>query len=316
MTEKLVCITVCTVMRPEMFRRCLDSLVRQEVPVGWRAQIVVVENDSRGGSRDTIAGYQESSHIPVRYAVEPVRGIPFARNMALRLALDEDADWIAFVDDDEVVSEGWLAAFCDASEMLDADILMGPALLKYPPATPWWIQRGSKNIAPTGASLDQVFTYNTFMCADIVSPDGLGLRFDERLRFTGGEDKAFFLEAIAMGRVAKAVREAVVTEEVPDSRLTLGWQYGRMAHIYAHNIRLRVEGHGAAREVLKGASRALEALFLVPVMALLGIILFPVHKNLSGKLVHSALRKAARVNGYYLGIVNKLPQPYRSIQGS
>lgn len=298
-----------------MLRRCLDSLVQQEVPAGWIMRIVVVENDARASSHDTVAGHKEKALMPVRYAVEPVRGIPFARNAALKIALDEGADWIAFVDDDEVVSQGWLVAFCNASERLGADILMGPALLEYPPNKPWWVRRASKNMTPTGVSLDQVFTYNTFMRADIASADGLGLRFDERLRFTGGEDKVFFLEAIAKGKVAKAVQEAVVTEEVPDSRLTLRWQYGRMAHIYAHNIRLRVEDHGVAREALKGGGKAIEAMLLVPVMAILGAISFPLNKNFSGKMVYSILRKVARIHGYCLGITNRLPQPYRNIEG-
>ena len=98
-TGPRVTVAVCTRDRTALLAQCLDALLPQ---VGDADEVVVVDNaPSSTGTRDLVAGK------PVRYEVEPVPGLDFARNRALRVATGEV---IAFVDDDVVVDRHWLAS--------------------------------------------------------------------------------------------------------------------------------------------------------------------------------------------------------------
>ena len=94
-------VAICTRDRPEMLRRALASLASQPVPP---AEILVVDNAPRDDrTREVI----ESELPAVRYLVEPVPGLDFARNRALAAATQEV---VAFLDDDAVAQPGWTAA--------------------------------------------------------------------------------------------------------------------------------------------------------------------------------------------------------------
>jgi glycosyltransferase involved in cell wall biosynthesis len=94
-------VAICTRERPELLRRALASLARQDEPP---AEILVVDNAPASDStRDLVAG----EYPEVRYLREPVPGLDFARNAALRSA---SGDVVAFLDDDAVVERGWARA--------------------------------------------------------------------------------------------------------------------------------------------------------------------------------------------------------------
>jgi glycosyltransferase involved in cell wall biosynthesis len=100
-TETTLSVAVCTRHRPEQLRRALGSLLSQSEPP---LEILVVDNGSEDGStRDLLR-----QELPaVRYLVEPVAGLDFARNRALREARGEV---VAFLDDDAVAAPEWAAA--------------------------------------------------------------------------------------------------------------------------------------------------------------------------------------------------------------
>ncbi len=115
-----VTVAVCTKDRPEMLSRCLEALCRThgpgEIPLGeliadepQRAEILVVDNaPSDDRNRDVVAKFPG-----VRRVREPLPGLDFARNRALREACGE---LIAFVDDDVVVDRWWLDGLFRALE--------------------------------------------------------------------------------------------------------------------------------------------------------------------------------------------------------
>jgi len=96
-----IAAAICTRERPEMLRRALRSLVRQRVPP---AEILVVDNHPASGATRTIV---EREFPGVRYVLEPVPGLDFARNRALR---SSSAAVVAFLDDDAVADNGWTEA--------------------------------------------------------------------------------------------------------------------------------------------------------------------------------------------------------------
>jgi GT2 family glycosyltransferase len=93
---------ICTRNRPDLLARALESLAGQSIPP---AEILVVDNaPDSDASRALVTGRYPS----VRYLVEPVPGLDFARNRALRSANHEI---LAFLDDDVVAAPEWAETF-------------------------------------------------------------------------------------------------------------------------------------------------------------------------------------------------------------
>jgi GT2 family glycosyltransferase len=102
-----VTAAVCTRDRPEQLARALQSLVSQ-VPAP--EEILVVDNAPAG---DAARALVRSRFPTVRYLPEPIPGLDFARNRALREATQEV---VAFLDDDAVAAPGWAEALRRAFE--------------------------------------------------------------------------------------------------------------------------------------------------------------------------------------------------------
>lgn len=117
-----VTVAVCTRNRPDDLGRCLDSIERARA--GWPGpvDVLVVDNAPPDDATQEVV----RSHPGVRYVREPVAGLDVARNRALAEAR---GGWLAFVDDDVRVDEGWLEGLAAArAEHPDAAGVVGLVL--------------------------------------------------------------------------------------------------------------------------------------------------------------------------------------------
>lgn len=89
---------ICTRNRPDLLTRALESLRAQsQAP----AEIIVVDNSPADVSTAALL----AERFPgIRYVCEPIPGLDFARNRALRSA---STDIVAFLDDDAVADRDW-----------------------------------------------------------------------------------------------------------------------------------------------------------------------------------------------------------------
>jgi GT2 family glycosyltransferase len=94
-------LAICTRDRPTLLARALDSLVAQSPPP---AEILVVDNAPSGAATRELV---QARFAGVRYALEPVPGLDYARNRALA---ESRAGVVAFMDDDAVAAPGWAEA--------------------------------------------------------------------------------------------------------------------------------------------------------------------------------------------------------------
>lgn len=94
-------IAICTRDRPALLGRALDSVVGQ---ASRPDEILVVDNAP--GDRAAL-DLVERRFPAVRYILEPVPGLDFARNRALAEAANAV---VAFLDDDAVAAPGWAEA--------------------------------------------------------------------------------------------------------------------------------------------------------------------------------------------------------------
>lgn len=83
----------------------LEALTRQEWPEGW--EVIVADNGSEDASRTVVEGFE--GRLPGLKWIDASqrRGAGFARNQGVRHA---SGDAVVFVDADDEVGEGWLAA--------------------------------------------------------------------------------------------------------------------------------------------------------------------------------------------------------------
>ena len=99
-----VCAAICTRDRTDPLRRALRSLMGQtRVP----SEILVVDNAPGG---DATKALVRDAFPGVRYVMEPVPGLDFARNRALR---ETAMEIVAFMDDDVAAGPGWAGAVLD-----------------------------------------------------------------------------------------------------------------------------------------------------------------------------------------------------------
>lgn len=96
-----VSVAVCTRNRPVQLARALESLLTQRHAP---AEILVVDNAPSDDATPTLLAERFPS---VRYLLEPIQGLDFARNRALMSAT---GDVVAFLDDDAVADAGWAEA--------------------------------------------------------------------------------------------------------------------------------------------------------------------------------------------------------------
>ena len=128
-----VSVCIATYRRPQRLARLLEGLSRQKLAEGPTVEIVVVDNDLDGSAGPIVNSAPVS--FPIQYIVEERANVAGARNRGVAAA---QGTWIAFLDDDEVPHEGWLAAYWECVQTGDADGWFGPVLpILEAPATPW-----------------------------------------------------------------------------------------------------------------------------------------------------------------------------------
>jgi succinoglycan biosynthesis protein ExoM len=224
-----VSVCVATFRRPAELGALLQSLgvlaFHKSPPPD--VEVIVVDNDPAGSARAVCESAGRELAWPLRYVQEVRPGIAPARNRAVSVA-GADADFVAFIDDDEVADPSWLDELLAVQAAHDADVVGGPVLPRYAPETPAWVRRSTlfeRRRLPTGAGIRHAATNNALVRAGLFRE--LRRAFDERLALTGGEDTHFFLDAALRGYKLVWADEAVTYELVPTSRANARWILGR-----------------------------------------------------------------------------------------
>jgi succinoglycan biosynthesis protein ExoM len=239
-------VCIITHLRPEGLARLLAGLAAQRFPgEPPELRVVVVDNDPAGSARAVCDAARAWLEPPLVYALEKRRGIPQARNAAVALAL-ERADFLAFIDDDEVPEPGWLAELLRVQRWCDADAVAGRVRPRFEAGAPEWIERGGFFEAvrhATGERLDRAFTHNVLVrCSALARLHSL---FDERLALSGGSDHELFRRLAACGGRIVWADDAVGEALVPASRARLRWLLAREFRVGCSA--LWIERHCAAR---------------------------------------------------------------------
>ncbi|MBC9227709.1 glycosyltransferase [Aeromicrobium sp. zg-636] len=218
-----VVVGIPTYRRPEKLAELLARLpARIDEVADCSVRVVVVDNDPAGSARDVCA----HSPVPVVHHVEPTPGIAAVRNRIL--AESQDADLVAFIDDDERPLPDWLAALVSTWRTHRTDAVMGRVISVFAqPVDPWLRETGvyRRRERVTGSAVPVAAAGN--LLVDVRQLRDRSVRFDERLGLAGGEDTLFSrLLADRGGRIVWC-NESRAEDEVPADRLTREWAMRR-----------------------------------------------------------------------------------------
>jgi succinoglycan biosynthesis protein ExoM len=186
-----------------------------------------VDNDAQGSAYEVYKDISRRARFPLKYYIEPRRGISYARNKAIA-CVDDDVEFVAFIDDDAVPIPSWLDELLNVQGLYEADVVSGPVLPKFDVQVPPWMLQGGfirPLRHPTGHVIDDPIrgarTGNVLVRLGIFKEMGQG--FDERLALSGGEDTHLFLRVHQAGYNMVWADEAIVHEWVRPSRLNTRW---------------------------------------------------------------------------------------------
>jgi succinoglycan biosynthesis protein ExoM len=270
----LICIPTCR--RPEGLLRLLRALSEQSGidERRWAVEICVIDNDPQGTALPVVGHLQSGCRFCVNYELEPRPGVSFARNRAIKVA-NRSADWIAFIDDDEVPCREWLAQLLTIRDRFSAQIVCGPVLsYSEDDSYDWllrsWVFQRSRHVSGTklrGGSTGNVLIHRRVW-------DTIG-GFENKFALTGGEDTHFFRRALASGFEMRWADRAEVVEWIATDRLSLLWTIRRAFRGGAISAHVEFDLYGTTlgsrmNEALKGMARIAAHTALLPISMLSG----------------------------------------------
>jgi succinoglycan biosynthesis protein ExoM len=250
--RRAIDVAVCTYRRATI-AATLASIATQRLPADVVVRVIVADNDAVPSARGRVLAAAAEFGLTVSYVHAPARNISIARNACLDAAR---APLLAFIDDDEVATPGWLAALVACLDATGADVVLGPAIADYPADAPAWVRHADlHSTRPPGSGATPIatgYTCNVLMRTATIG----GRRFDPALGRSGGEDDVFFAAAVRAGASIAYAPDAVVRDPVPVARARLRWLCRRAFRNGQTYARIRIAGGQASpREFVVAAAK-------------------------------------------------------------
>lgn len=221
-----ISICIATYKRPESLARLLEGIHNLEFHKNHPPliEVLIADNDSEKSAKQVYEGLKNKFKWSLIYENEPQKGVTYARNKSVAMASNK-ANFLVFIDDDEVPTTLWLDELLAAQASHAADIVAGPVLPKFEAKdVPYWITEGGFFAPPkysTGEILNVAFTNNALVKADFIRK--LDVPFDSRFAIKGAEDTFFFMQLRKLGASIIWSQAAIVYEFIPSHRTTLPW---------------------------------------------------------------------------------------------
>lgn len=247
-------VCICTFQRVHIINT-LASLAEIELPFHSTMRVIIADNDDEPSAQVAVAQAAEQFGLDIRYLHAPARNISIARNACLDAAT---ADFVAFIDDDELVTHQWLIALTNRQREVNAAIVLGPVQAVYAPNSKSWLVEGDFHSTKPVWVRNRIITGyagNVLMVRTSPALDGLRFRLD--LGVNGGEDSDFFGRAHLAGAMIDYAPEALAYEPVSPERANLRWLLKRRYRFgQTHAMMLREANRGGAKDTINAALKA------------------------------------------------------------
>jgi len=216
-----ISIALCTYNRKDMLGKALNSLIHQKTEGVFSYEIVIIDDGSTDGTKETIQEIANKSQVPVRYFYEKGLGIAGARNRSIH---ESRGDWVAFFDDDQLAEPDWLKELYQTANQKNALCVGGVRKLalqsheldKLHPISRSYL--GEIIVHRVAAKSNRKWfpdTGNTIVKRTVFDEVGF---FDESLLF-GSEDTDFFRKVRMAGVQVYQTPNAIVHHMISAYRL-------------------------------------------------------------------------------------------------
>jgi len=278
---KRLTLIIPTHNRAQQLSAALESVAKQTAdPSLW--ECVVVDNASSDDTDDRFAAFAAAHPgLDLRIVREAEPGVSYARNRGLREA---QADIVAFIDDDERINEGFMAAYLDFFDAHpEVSVAGGRIIAEYVATRPRWMSKFTE--MPVANPMDFGPTPRPFPCGRVPGGGNMAFRrsavaavggFDVTLgrvgrELIGGEENDFFERLRQAGKSIWYVPDAVMWHIIPPEKLTEE-HFRRLCRHVGRSQRLRAAIHRRAvkariSEVCKWAATVLLCFTMRPCQA-------------------------------------------------
>ena len=241
-----ISVVICTYNRAALLTQALRSLFAQK-PEGLPYEIVVIDNNSADETPQVVESLTAESPVPLRYFRETRQGNAYARNAGV----DQSAGAIvAYLDDDEVADENWVAVMKEAFEREpELSFVGGRVLPVWKCDPPSWLTNahwaplalvdyGTEPLDIAGHSPLGLLTANIAIRRDVFDEVGGFLASLQRVKGGIGsmEDHEFLLRVCRSGKRGKYLPDLITRAWVEPERMTKAyhrrWHTGH-GHFYA-----------------------------------------------------------------------------------
>lgn len=306
-----IVLGIITCKRPRSLTKLLESISAQSIfTAGIEVETVIVDNDDQQSGLPVYHVFAENYPCELTYLCEARRGIPYARNRVVEHAIERNAPYIAFIDDDETAPPDWLQALHRVITHRQVDGVQGEVVSLLPEKdVPRWAEIAKRKTGNKreGQSRTGMSTNNVIFSTGPVREKGL--RFDERFALSGGSDIDFFKRAAETGSKHIWTNTATVYEEIPHSRLTTRWQFQRLFRVGAATTYMSVREKGHLYTIARYFPKIVSRLFLGPLLLISVGLIWP-------KLFLTSVRWTGSAVGLLSGFWGVLGSEYRTIHGN
>lgn len=229
----MIVIGIPTFRRLRLLGELLDSLLPE---IGTDVTIIVADNDCSSEAKALVEG-SSSPSARILYVAVPERGLTPVRNALVATATEHVPAWrwLAMLDDDGLVTPGWLSEIVACGERFEADLVGGPVIGVLPENASIFARNSifaQRRRWPTGI-VDTLNTTQNLLISRTMTTLLAQPLFRQDYSASGGEDYDLFRRSAQAGARIVWCDEAVIREPAPVDRLTLA---GLMSRYYTTGI--------------------------------------------------------------------------------
>lgn len=232
--------------------RTLDSVAKQDADKAiW--ECVVVNNNCTDDTVERVTKFaQENPDINIRLIEETQQGLSYARNRGIAEAKGQ---FVAFIDDDETVNEGFVSAYLDLFHNHGAFAGAGALKVCYDSARPKWMSYYTEKMIANPLDLGKEIVTIT----STVTPTGGNMAFNRELfnlyggfdtdlgrkgkELSGGEENDMFKRLRDLGERVFYTPHAIAYHHIADRKLTPEY-FDNLAYGVGVSKRTRAEKFG------------------------------------------------------------------------
>ena len=242
-------IVISTYNNAASLERTLKSVAVQDADKSlW--ECVVVNNNSTDDTAERVAAFAKAhSDINIKLVDESQQGLSYARNRGI---VESQGQFVAFIDDDETINEGFVSAYIDLFRNHGAFVAAGALKVQYENARPRWMSYYTEKMIANPLDLGSKIT----TISNTVMPTGGNMAFNRDVfnlygtfdtnlgrkggKLFGGEENDMFERVRDLGERIFYTPHAIAYHHIVDKKLTPEY-FDKLSYGVGVSKRLRAE---------------------------------------------------------------------------